>query len=219
MKLTSAREAYEKLRACDPLKDFFSRWDDVQPSDIETLRHVLNTATREEDIQQFLQKNPSLLIQHLGGGHGRWIIPKQRLGSQHVTDFMIADCDSIGFHWTAVELESPLATMFTKAGNPSATLNHAIRQIRGWRIWLSHNQNYAARPRSDDGLGLTDIDAEVPGLILMGRRATESAGTRHMRRQISRESKIEIHTFDFLLDALAGRLVSLEDRRNRDATT
>ncbi|WP_144162839.1 Shedu anti-phage system protein SduA domain-containing protein [Paraburkholderia sp. BCC1885] len=217
MKLTSAREAYETWRARDPLRDFFSRWDDVQPSDVQTLRHALDSATREEDIQQFLQKNPSHLIQHLGGGHGRWIIPKQRLGSEHVTDFMIADCDSMGFHWTAVELESPLATMFTKAGNPSATLNHAIRQIRDWRIWLSHNQNYAARMRSDDGLGLTDIDAEVPGLILMGRRATESEDTRHMRRRISRESKIEIHTFDFLLDALTGRVTSIEERRNRDA--
>ncbi|WP_420210182.1 Shedu anti-phage system protein SduA domain-containing protein [Burkholderia aenigmatica] len=219
MKLTSAREAFETSRARDPLKDFFSLWDDVQPSDVEALRHALDTATREEDIQQFLQKNPSHLIQHLGGGHGRWIIPKQRLGSEHVTDFMIADCDSMGFHWTAVELESPMATMFTKAGNPSATLNHAIRQIRDWRIWLSHNQNYAARLRSDNGLGLTEIDMEVPGLILMGRRATESEDTRHMRRQISRESRIEIHTFDFLLDALIGRLASLEQRRNRDAAT
>jgi hypothetical protein len=215
MKLSSAADAYSKLRARDPLNEFFSRWDSVERSDIDALRHALDSAKREEDIQQFLQKNPKLIIQHLGGGHGRWIIPKKRLGGEHVTDFMIGERDSMGFHWTAVELESPLGKMFVKSGDASAALNHAIRQIRDWRIWLSHNQNYAARLRSEDGLGLTDIDAEVPGLILMGRRATETDDTRRMRRQISRESKIEIHTFDFLLDALTGRVESLEAHRQQ----
>jgi hypothetical protein len=215
MKLSPAADEYAKLRARDPLNEFFSRWDSVEKTDIDVLRDALDRSTREEDIQQFLQKNPKLIIQHLGGGHGRWIIPKKRLGGEHVTDFMIGERDSMGFHWTAVELESPLGKMFVKSGDPSAALNHAIRQIRDWRIWLSHNQNYAARLRSEDGLGLTDIHAEVPGLILMGRRATETDDTRRMRRQVGRESKIEIHTFDFLLDALAGRVESLDAHRKQ----
>ncbi|MFY3002063.1 Shedu anti-phage system protein SduA domain-containing protein [Achromobacter xylosoxidans] len=218
MQIKSMRARYAELRASDPLNEYFCFWDGVARADIDVFRHALDSAKREEDVQFFLKNNPKLLIQHLGGGHGRWIIPKQRLGSEHVTDFMIGEKDSIGFHWTAVELESPLAKMFTKAGDPSATLNHAIKQIRDWRIWLSRNQNYAARLRSDDGLGLTDIDAEVPGLILMGRRNTESAETARMRRQIWRETKIQIHTFDFLLDALIGRVESLErHRKNIDA--
>lgn len=213
MEARPAPDWYAELRARDPLNDYFSHWDRVARSDIDVLREALDTAKREEDIQQFLQDNPKFLIQHLGGGHGRWIIPKQRLGSEHVTDFVVGEADSMGFHWTAVELESPLSKMFTKAGDPSATLNHAVRQIRDWRMWLARNQNYAARPRSDDGLGLTDIDAEVPGLILMGRRATESRDTGRMRRQIGREANIQIHTFDFLIDALTGRIASLEETR------
>ncbi|MFX1736897.1 DUF4263 domain-containing protein [Paraburkholderia sp. A1RI_3L] len=217
MELRPACDWYAELRRRDPLNDYFSNWDCVARSDIDALRGMLDSAKREEHVQQFLQDNPKFLIQHLGGGHGRWIIPKQRLGSEHVTDFMIGEADSMGFRWTAVELESPLSKMFTKAGDPSAALNHAIRQIRDWRIWLSLNQNYAARLRSEAGLGLTDIDAEVPGLILMGRRATEMADTRRMRRQISREANIEIHTFDFLIDALTGRIDSLEKARRMDS--
>jgi hypothetical protein len=211
MKMMSAEEAFAGLRARDPLRDFYSRWDTVNESDIDALREALDSAKREEDIQQFLQANPKYLIQHLGGGHGRWIIPKQRLGAQHVTDFMIGERDSMGFRWQAVELESPLAKMFTKSGNPSAHLTHAIRQIQDWRMWLAANQNYAARDRGEDGLGLTEIHPEVEGLIIMGRRATESEETRRLRRQMGRDAKIEIHTFDYLLEALIGRVDSLKE--------
>ncbi|WP_144113703.1 Shedu anti-phage system protein SduA domain-containing protein [Paraburkholderia sp. BCC1886] len=210
MKPRLASEVWDEIRARDPLRDFYSRWDTVDESDIDALSDALDSATREEDIQQFLQANPKYLIQHLGGGHGRWIIPKQRLGVQHVTDFMIGERDSMGFRWQAVELESPLAKMFTKSGNPSAPLTHAIRQIQDWRMWLAVNQNYAARDRGEDGLGLTEIHPDVQGLIIMGRRATESEDTRRLRRQIGRDSKIEIHTFDYLIESLIGRVKSLK---------
>ncbi|USU21335.1 Shedu anti-phage system protein SduA domain-containing protein [Paraburkholderia fungorum] len=213
MKLKTASKVWDELRARDPLRDFYSAWDAVNVSDIDALRGALDSAKREEDIQQFLQANPKYLIQHLGGGHGRWIIPKQRLGSQHVTDFMIGERDSMGFRWQAVELESPLAKMFTKSGNPSAPLTHAIRQIQDWRMWLAANQNYAARDRGVDGLGLTEIHPDVEGLIIMGRRATESEETRRLRRQIGRDAKIEIHTFDYLLESLIGRVDSLKEHR------
>ncbi|WP_321868653.1 Shedu anti-phage system protein SduA domain-containing protein [Paraburkholderia tropica] len=213
MKIMSAADAFAELRARDPLRAFFSPWDAVGESDIDALREALDSATREEDIQHFLQAHPKYLIQHLGGGHGRWIIPKQRLGAQHVTDFMIGERDSMGFRWQAVELESPLAKMFTKSGNPSAALTHAIRQIQDWRMWLAANQNYAARDRGEDGLGLSEIHPDVGGLIIMGRRATESEETRRLRRQMGRDAKIEIHTFDYLLDSLIGRVRSLEVHR------
>ncbi|MBN3759296.1 Shedu anti-phage system protein SduA domain-containing protein [Burkholderia sp. Ac-20365] len=213
MKLRPASEVWEEMHARDPLRDFHSFWDAVDESDVDALRNALDTANREEDIQQFLQANPKYLIQHLGGGHGRWVIPKQRLGAQHVTDFMIGQRDSMGFRWQAVELESPLAKMFTKAGNPTAQLTHAIRQIQDWRMWLTANQNYAARDRGEDGLGLTDIHPDVEGLIIMGRRATESDDTRRLRRQMGRDAKIEIRTFDFLLESLAGRVNSLKEHR------
>ncbi|AMV42291.1 Shedu anti-phage system protein SduA domain-containing protein [Paraburkholderia caribensis] len=217
MKMMSGEEALAQLRARDPLRDFHSRWDAVNESDIHALRDALDSAKREEDVQQFLQANPKYLIQHLGGGHGRWIIPKQRLGAQHVTDFMIGERDSMGFRWQAVELESPLAKMFTKSGNPTAQLTHAVRQIQDWRMWLASNQNYAARDRGEHGLGLTEIHPDVEGLIIMGRRGTESDDTRRLRRQMGRDAKIEIHTFDYLLEALIGRVNSLKARSEMTA--
>src|SRR6266851_10069983 len=107
MPMLSGEDALEEYRRNDPLKDFFVWWDEIHQDDVVRLREALDSASREEDIQQFLQDNPKFLIQHLGGGHGRWVIPKKRLG-EYVTDFMIGDKHSFGHEWQAVELESPL---------------------------------------------------------------------------------------------------------------
>jgi len=210
MHIRSARESFEEFRRNDPLSNFFTGWDHVIPDNLTALTSALDGATREEDIQQFLQMNPHFLIQHLGGGHGRWVIPKQKLGAEYVTDFLIAERHSIGFEWQAVELESPLRPMFNKNGDPSQYLHHAIRQITDWRAWLRSNQAYASRPKSDGGLGLSDIDANVKGLILIGRRATIDLETNARRRQLIQDLNIDIHSFDYLLRSLEGRLVSLK---------
>ena len=73
----------EELRAEDPLGDFFVWWDDITHRDADDLEQVLETAAlhpkaaeRERILQRYLQEHPLLLIQHMGGGHGRWVIPR-----------------------------------------------------------------------------------------------------------------------------------------------
>ena len=207
----------QKLRADDPLRDFFTRWNSVSDEDLLSLQKTLDAAKREEDIQQFLQVNPSILIQHLGGGHGRWVIPKARLGAEHVTDFLIAEKHSFGFQWQAVEIESPKRAMFNKNGDPSQHLNHAIRQITDWRAWLKSNQAYASRSRDEGGLGLTDIDTNVRGLILIDRGENVLPNTAARRRQMVQDLNIEIHTFDYLASALEGRLGALKINSEQSA--
>jgi hypothetical protein len=212
VRLQSVHALIAAQLASDPLREFFTWWDSVDDADVSSLQETIDRAEREEDVQQFLQANPKFIIQHLGGGHGRWVIPKARLGTNHVTDFLIAEKHSFGFTWQAVELESPLRRMFNKNGDPSQYLNHALRQITDWRAWLKANQSYAARPRNEGGLGLTDIDANVPGVILIDRRANGSSSTDARRRQMCQDSNIEIHSYDYLVSALAGRVDSLKRR-------
>jgi hypothetical protein len=120
-----------------PLGQFFVWWNDLTRGNITRFQRQLAQATREQDVQSFLEREPMMLVQHLGGGHGRWVIPRKRLGAEHVTDFIIGERDSAGWAWQAVELESPCARMFTKDGDPRAPLTHAIRQIQDWRAWLT----------------------------------------------------------------------------------
>ncbi len=193
-----------------PLGQFFVWWNDLTRGSITRFQRQLAQATREQDVQAFLEREPMMLVQHLGGGHGRWVIPRKRLGAEHVTDFMIGERDSAGWGWQAVELESPHARMFTKNGDPTAQLTHAIRQIEDWRDWLTRNASYAARD-----LGLTDVRPDLPGLVLIGRRANEDPATKNRLRQMMVQRRIQIHTYDFLLDNARGRIEFAIARRKR----
>src|SRR5262249_26917135 len=115
--------------ADDELREFHVWWLDINERHVRAFEKCLNAAKSEREIQEFLEQNPMLLVQHLGGGHGRWAIPQQRLGSSHVTDFIIGHAHSDGHDWVAVVLESPSAALYSKNGDPSKHLNHAIRQV------------------------------------------------------------------------------------------
>ena len=167
-------------------------------------------------MQDFLTSSPLYLVQHLGGGHGRWVVPQCRFGSQYIADFVVGEKHSFGFDWQLVELESPLLPMFTKTGNPSSTMTHAIRQIQDWRAWLHANQSYAGRDVKDGGLGLLDIVGDTPGLILIGRRRDLDESTNQLRRQMMRDLTIQIRTYDSLCDNNGGILVSQSFRLLRE---
>ncbi len=200
----------EDILTSDPLREYFVWWDDITKEDLTNLKEKLNSVKSEQSMQKYFENNPIFLIQHLGGGHGRWVIPHKKLGSEFITDFVIGEKHSGGFQWTAVELESPKAIMFNKNGDPNKTLNHAIRQILDWRAWLKKNQNYASREREKNGLGLIDIDSQVEGLIIIGREKYLNPNNNELRRQISLENRIKIHTYDWILRMASGRFEALK---------
>lgn len=196
------------------IEQFFVPWDSISADDVQGYEGVLGLATDERPLQKYLESRPVLLVQHLGGGHGRWVIPQPRLGAEFVPDFMIAEKSSLGFEWTAVELENPSVSSFTQGGDPSAALSHAIRQIEDWRGWLTVNQAYADRPRDSNGLGLRNIDGEVPGLILIGRRgSSEPQNVVDRRRRLGHKLAIQVHTYDWLADMARGRVRALTEAR------
>jgi hypothetical protein len=206
----------EEIRADDPLGEFLVFWDDITQEDVDSLRQCLDSAKDEQCMQSYLEQHPSMLIQHLGGGHGRWVIPQKRLGSEYTPDFVIGQKSSLGFKWTLVELESPKTRIFTKTGDTAAPLNHAKDQLQSWRAWLQENQNYAAKPRKDtQGLGLTSIDTHPDGLILIGRDADLPLDTRGLRRQYSKDLQIEIHTYDWLIRTAQERVEALALSRSQ----
>jgi hypothetical protein len=197
----------------DPLADAFVWWGDISLDDVAAYRRALDSATVEADLQRYLAHHPDVLVQHLGGGHGRWVLSQPRLGSQHVPDFMIGDQDSAGRSWVAVELEGPQRRMFNRDGEPSRWLWHAIRQVIDWRVWLEFNRDYAARLPGDGGLGLIDVSPSLPGLILIGRQADLDEQRASFRRGLSRQLNIDIHTFDWLADRAEGSAKSMDASR------
>jgi hypothetical protein len=130
---------------------------DVSLDDARHLAEVVNDAEDERPIQAHLAAHPTLLSAHLTGGHGRWVRPQVRLGAQYVADFLIADKDSMGMHWTLVELESPKAQICLRSGGFAQKAREGIDQIDAWREWLGRNHPYAIAPADEQGLGLRGI--------------------------------------------------------------
>lgn len=202
--LKIVRETREDIRNRDPLGEFMVWWDEPTTNKRSLLK-CLNAAETERPIQVYLEKHPTILAYLLGGGHGRWVIPQKRLGAEFVSDFIIGEKSSIGFEWEVIELESPKSPMFTNKGDPSKTLTHAIRQIQDWRSWLKKNQDYASRSRNKHGLGLSDIDSNCRGSIFIGRREQLRESDNERRRQMMSDLRIDIHSFDFLVDTFPSR--------------
>ncbi|WP_280273397.1 Shedu anti-phage system protein SduA domain-containing protein [Nocardia wallacei] len=182
------------------LSDYLVTHGSIQAAAIKEYDEALDAAPNEAAMQKFLEEHPRFLTQLLRGGGDRWVIPTKRLGSEHVTDFLIADQDSAGLVWYAVELERPQAKLFTTKGDPTSALTHAVRQINDWRSWLSRNRDYASRSQTESGLGLQDIDPELDGIIVIGRRTEQARDIDDRLRRLARDHRLTICTFDWLAE-------------------
>lgn len=172
------------------------QWGEARRGDTAALRQVLEAAPDERPLQAFLEEHARLLAaSFLTGGHGRYVRPQVRLGSQWVADFLIAERSSMGLFWTLVEIESPRAPMFLQSGEWSKESRHAIHQILSWRRWLQENLDYARKPMGV-GLGLVDIEHSPEGVILVGRHEHVKPDADWLRRDLFREQRILVHSYD-----------------------
>jgi hypothetical protein len=177
--------------------------DSVSESDITDFEDVITTAKDEQPIQRFLEENRHLLTVLLAG-HQRYCLPKKRLGGEYIPDFIIGTADSLGFRWVLIELETPRSGIYLKDG---AMLDERARkgvsQIMDWRNWLSDNISYARQQRRDNGLGLFDIRTDSAAVVLVGRRS-KMPKTKDAQRLEYQSNKIQIHSYDWLLETLRG---------------
>ncbi len=203
------RTQAEVSRAGKELADFYVNWDDISLADVKAFRQAIDQAQVEEDIQRFLTDHKQFLIQHLSGGHGRYVMPKPRLGIQAVPDYLLAELSSMGIRWHGIELESPRVRSSRKDGQPTQELTHAIQQVTDWREWLTQNIDYARRPSSEGGLSLVGIDGNISATILIGRRQDFHPRFNAFRRQTVQERNLSIRTYDWLIDESQSRALAL----------
>ena len=162
---------------------------------LDAFKELLGDAADERPLQAYLASTPSLLATLLPPGANYWCLDRPRFGSDHVPDFLLASRSSAGFHWMMVELESPVARVLTKVGRPAKHLAAALQQVRDWRTWLTGNVAYAR-----SGLGLIDIDCNVPACIVIGRREALDRQQVAQYRALSTEN-LTVLTYDRLCDA------------------
>lgn len=156
---------------------------------------LLDSSPSEEVLQRFLASNTVLLEPS-----AQRILPKVRLGSEFVTDFVM----ELGKEeYVLVELEPAHFRLFTAGGNPSAKLVHAQRQVEDWREWILENVSYIRQQLP----GLHDPG----GLVVIGRRRDlSSANARSLRRKNTELHRIRIETYDDLVDRVRRYITNLQ---------
>lgn len=161
----------------------------------EEFRDLLDREPCEQEIHTFLEEHPRILHALIHCNEDIKLYSKPSI-HKFVPDFAIS-----GFwgstdkrDWTLVEIERATHHLFTKNGDPSAALTHALRQIIDWRQWVEDNLSYARTIFP----GITPIPS---ALIVIGRRATLSPDDKaRLAVLMAGLFKISIRTYDHLLD-------------------
>lgn len=114
------------------------------------------------------------------------------VGTEYRLDFVVREADG---SYVLVELESPRHSLFTRSGDFTAIVNHAIRQVEDWQEWIEDN--------------LPTVQKVLPGiiapkgLVIVGRSRdfSQRERTRLARRNSNFGGRIAIRTYD---DIVAG---------------
>jgi hypothetical protein len=184
------------------LRDF--RADNRSDSNaLDRFRDLLDEARDERPLQALLAEHPEMLAGLTVSSHGTFVRPLVRLGAHYVPDFVLVVADSMGLHYTLVELESPRAKVSLNDGQLAAKAREAVKQIEDWREWLKDHLAYAQKPTDQNGLGLPEIRPESPGLVLIGRRdGATHYKSRIVRQRLRERQGISVHTYDWLVEVL-----------------
>ena len=154
---------------------------------IDQLGELLENATNEEEIQKFLKEH-TILIQPYTEK-----IPKQKLGEDWITDFVLVNMLDQGLKYTFVEIEKPNMRILTKGGEFTAEFKHAEKQILDWDIWLQDNQDYIQRKLKD---------FESPAYLIIGGRSKNigEEQKRYIRAWNRSQKNTTFLTYDDLLE-------------------
>lgn len=152
---------------------------------------LLNARVREGVVHDFLAERSYFFngILRLFGYSP--LNSKVKLGHDYEVDFAWFDSGSYRSEWRLVEIESPTRTMFTKAGNPSESLTHAVQQVRDWHDWVHDHLDYAR--------GLMPFIDYPLGYVFIGRRRdlTDATWKELKRLRFEHRMFLEIHTLDW----------------------
>ncbi len=194
----------------------FGEWDkwyiEKYLETLEEFRALIRQQPTEHKVQAFLESQPWYLLHaamdgfYTGATSTRsTLFPKFKLGNEYETDFLFCNGSSLGLSCTFIELERPDVSLFTRRGDPTKHLAHAIRQIVNWNAWLIDNHEFAlkeiARAVSPNWSWPPILRKPFRYLIIIGRRQSLNEKSNRLRVEICNMNPgLEIITYDRLCD-------------------
>ncbi len=158
---------------------------------------LVATDVEEECYHQFIAQNSTMCWPH----DVFFAISKLELSGALVPDFvLVSEKGSLGLEYTLVEIEKPSTSTITKAGNPSAGLTHAEKQVRDWKSWIhTHSQDVS---RLFPSKFSHESAAHIKFLVIAGRRDGTSDKQELEKFKVSADRQYDIRSFDFITDNL-----------------
>jgi len=181
----------ERDNAEDTAREAYGTYESV----VEEFKELVTSINIEAPLQTFLTENPPLLTLEAAR-----VWPQFKLGDDYITDFVL----ELGFQeYVLVEIEAPSRKLFTKNGDATADLNHAIQQVEDWLRWIETAASYA--------------QAKLPGIVspecwvVIGRRIEDPqlAAKWNRKKRTMSTTRIYLFTYDDLLDRAQRQLASL----------
>lgn len=203
LEIRNTRELLTDPKVREPWPENWVDWTAPRDSQLfEEYEKILNEATNEKPLQAFFTDHPYLLALAFPL-HNCWMFPKPRLGGGTlIPDFLLCDLNSLGYHWTLIELESPTMEATNNNESISADTHHAVQQIRDYRRWVRDNALFEEKQR------YRGLNADCDGFIVIGRRDDRTALEQERLADFRREH-IEIASYDRLLVLIKSHLQSL----------
>ena len=186
------------------------------------LRKILNESRDERNVHAFLKEHDFLVgMTFRSNTNPGGVISEFELGAEFRPDFIVLS--SCSAWWTAdfVELESPKARLYLAARTESKILRTANRQIRDWKLWSRHHEDYLRSRLSglfakhqvpaSGALPMIEYAADEilhPNCVLtshyhivIGRRKQLTPAEQLARTQDSLDHHVNIATYDRLLES------------------
>ena len=130
----------------------------------EQLLKVLDSAKKENDIQNYIKENkkwfiPASIFEDYDFGHYEaYISVEQPLGAEYKADYMLLGRNSIGHHIVLVEFENVNVDFRLQNSNmETEAVRKGMTQINDWKRWMDNNRPYFLQ-----SCGLSDIGRNIP---------------------------------------------------------
>jgi hypothetical protein len=160
------------------------------------LEALLDGGVHEEAVHVFLAQHSEILLRWCGCDGDRVDFRSKIDLHAVVPDFAVGVFrqTTSRWQWTLIEIERPDHLLFSRSGDPTRELNHAIRQVTDWRAWLQNNIDYARTL-------LPDITPTCDVCVIIGRRNGVPLSAQDRLEMLQIQSPgLRIGTFDSVLD-------------------
>lgn len=158
---------------------------------IDNFTEAINEATKEQELQDFLQDNTALFALF----KAKKIFNKTNILGKFETDFAILDAQN---QLLLIEIERPNIKLFKKNGHTTQDLNHAYDQVVDWLNVIKNHRSAVL-----DTLQIDEKDVmAIKGVVIAGRKLPEQK--KFMQRHLSTHPYplIDFYTYDDLAESL-----------------